>query len=41
MTRRQDFDDQLRAWAELGDERLPADYLHAALAQIETTPQRR
>lgn len=41
MTRRQDFDDQLRAWAELGDERLPADYLTAALAQIERTPQRR
>ena len=30
-----DFDDQLRAWAELGDERLPADYLNAALAQID------
>lgn len=41
MTRRHDFDDQLRAWAELGDERLPADHLNAALAQIETTPQRR
>lgn len=41
MTRRQDFDDQVRAWAELGDERLPADYLNAALAQIERTPQRR
>lgn len=40
MTRRQDFDDQLRAWAELGAERLPARYLNAALAQIETTPQR-
>jgi len=41
MTRRQDFDDQLRAWAELGDERLPIDYLKAALAQIDGTPQRR
>jgi hypothetical protein len=41
MTRRHDFDDQLRAWAELGDERLPADHLNAALAQIERTPQRR
>ncbi len=41
MTQRMDFDDQLRAWADLGDERLPAQHLTAALSQIETTPQRR
>ena len=41
MTRRIDFDDQLRAWADLGDERLPVQYLNAALAQIDTSPQRR
>ena len=41
MTPRMDFDDQLRAWADLGDERLPVQYLNAALAQIATTPQRR
>lgn len=41
MTPRMDFDDQLRAWADLGDERLPAQYLNAAIAQIETMPQRR
>jgi hypothetical protein len=40
MNPRGDFDDQLRAWAELGDERLPARYLDAALAQVETKPQR-
>jgi hypothetical protein len=39
MNSRSDFDDQLRAWADLGDERLPSRYLDAALAQIETTPQ--
>jgi WD40 repeat protein len=41
MTHRIEFDDQLRAWADLGDERLPVQYLHASLAQIDTTPQRR
>ena len=41
MTSRMDFDDQLRAWADLGDERLPVQYLNAALAQIDTSPQRR
>ena len=41
MTSRMDFDDQLRAWADLGDERLPVQYLNAALAQIDTAPQRR
>ena len=41
MTSRMDFDDQLRAWADLGDERLPVQYLDAALAQIDTSPQRR
>jgi hypothetical protein len=40
MNTRSDFDDQLRAWADLGDERLPSRYLDAALAQIETTRQR-
>lgn len=40
MNPEQDFDDRLRGWAELGDEHLPARYLDAALAQIETTPQR-
>jgi hypothetical protein len=40
MNRRTDFDDQLRDWADLGDERLPSRYLEAALAQIETTQQR-
>ena len=41
MTSRMDFDDQLRAWADLGDERLPDQYLNAALAQIDASPQRR
>ena len=41
MTPRIHFDDQLRAWADLGDERLPVQYLKAALAQIDTSPQRR
>ena len=41
MTPLMDFDDQLRAWADLGDDRLPVHHLNAALAQIETTPQRR
>jgi WD40 repeat protein len=41
MTTRMEFDDQLRAWAELGDERLPVQYLNAALAQIDASPQRR
>jgi hypothetical protein len=40
MTGRQDFDDQLRDWADLGDERLPSHNLDAALAQVETTRQR-
>lgn len=40
MNRSQNFDDELRGWAELGDERLPARFLDAALAQVETTPQR-
>ena len=41
MTPRIEFDDQLRAWADLGDDRLPVEYLKAALAQVDTTPQRR
>jgi hypothetical protein len=40
MNRRTDFDDHLRDWAELGDERLPSRYLDAALAKVDTTPQR-
>ena len=40
MNRRIDFDDHLRDWAELGDERLPSRYLDAALAKVDTTPQR-
>ena len=40
MNRRQDFDDQLRDWAEIGDERLPSRYLDAALSEIDTTAQR-
>jgi len=40
MNRRQEFDDLMRDWADLGDERLETRYLDAALAQIESTPQR-
>ena len=40
MTLRPDFDDQLRAWADLGDDRLPGRFLDAALIQIEASPQR-
>lgn len=40
MTGREDFDRQLRDWAEIGDERLPSRNLDAALSQIDTTAQR-
>ena len=39
MSHSQIFDDQLRDWADLGDEQLPSRFLDAALARIETTPQ--
>jgi hypothetical protein len=40
MTHRYDIDDVLREWADEGDERMPFHNLQAALAAIETTPQR-
>jgi hypothetical protein len=40
MTGREDFDQQLRDWSDLGDDRLPSRYLEAALGRIEMTPQR-
>ena len=40
MNRSQIIDDQLRDWVDLGDEQLPSRFLDAALARIETTPQR-
>lgn len=40
MTRREDFDQQLRDWSDIGDDRLPSRYLEAALGQVETTSQR-
>lgn len=40
MTRQEDFDQQLRDWSDIGDERLPSRYLDAALARIDVTPQR-
>lgn len=40
MTRQRNFDSVLREWVDLGDERLPLGNLDAALAEIETTPQR-
>ncbi len=40
MTRLEDFDQQLRDWSDIGDERLPSRYLDAALARIDVTPQR-
>lgn len=40
MTYQRDFDDLLREWADLGDERLPDRFLEAALREIETTEQR-
>ena len=40
MTRQRDFDDLLREWTDVGDERLPDRYLRAALHQIESTRQR-
>lgn len=40
MTRHRELDDVLREWVDHGDERLPHHHLAAALAEIETTPQR-
>jgi hypothetical protein len=40
MTRGRELDDVLREWVDHGAERLPQHNLAAALAQIETTPQR-
>jgi hypothetical protein len=40
MTRLEDFDQQLRDWSDVGDERIPSRYLEAALARINVTPQR-
>ena len=40
MTRHRELDDVLREWVDHGDERLPHHNLTAALAEIETTPQR-
>lgn len=40
MTRHRELDDVLREWVDHGDERLPQHYLAAALAEIDTTPQR-
>lgn len=40
MTHPRDMDELLREWADEGDERMPSHNLEAALATIETTPQR-
>ena len=40
MTLNRELDDVLREWVDHGDERLPHHNLAAALAEIETTPQR-
>lgn len=40
MTRQEDFDQQLRDWSDVGDERLPSRYLDAALAKVDETAQR-
>ncbi len=39
MTER-NVDDLIREWTDIGEEHLPDRYLQAALAEIETTPQR-
>lgn len=39
MTER-NVDDLIRDWTDIGEEHLPDRYLQAALAEIETTPQR-
>ena len=40
MNRQQDFDQLLREWVDAGEDRLPVQHLHGALAKIETTRQR-